>query len=61
MIEFLLTCILVTLVFIGLQIEGFTKKDHQVGIDFWGFLKYIIGFSLLIFGMLTLVNWILFS
>ncbi len=61
MIEFLLTCILVTLVFIGLQIEDLTKKDYQVRSDFWGFLKYIIGFSLLIFGVLKLVNWILFS
>jgi len=34
MIEFLLTCILVTLVFIGLQVEDFIKKDHQDGTSF---------------------------
>ena len=62
MIEFLLVCVLVILFYISLQIEDFKETNIRdlTGTDSWVWLFWkVIGYSILIFGILKLIVWVL--
>jgi hypothetical protein len=62
MIEFLLVCVLVILFYISLQIEDFKETNIRdlTGTDSWVWLFWkVIGCSILIFGVLKLIVWVL--